>query len=166
MTSKKPAPPLVSKEIGDDSTEVSGDVIGESIKFREIRLKWDSLLDETEEVEEDVRVLMSGAFRASTLVVEINSVGREMSSRLIVPAAYLTLPSRVGVCDVWLRPRFVRLVNARARAIVEEAIADDWTWFLKERSLRGETWAHPQGSVKGVSTSRCLRSRVLQRPVW
>ncbi len=62
---------------------------------------------------------MSGAVRAWTLVVEINSVGREMRLRSIVPGAYLTVVLRsIGVWFSVLR--LTRLVKARERDIVGE----------------------------------------------
>ena len=127
--SKKPRALLGSHDTGELSIEeVSGDVAGESIKLREMDEKSKSWLELMEEFEDDTdmdRVEMSGAFRALTLVVEISSVGKEMSSRLIVPAGYLTLPSRDGVDAERPRSRLVRLVNARARAMVVAAIVDE-----------------------------------------
>jgi len=108
--------------MGEDSGEVvPGVVAGESRKFFEIREKSDSLPELMEEVDEaDLREAISGAFNAFTLVVEISSVGREISSRLIVPGAYLTLPSRAGAALLWLS--LGRFVRARAIDMVEEAV--------------------------------------------
>ena len=51
--------------------------------------------DEDELVSEPLETLrMSGALRAWTLVVERNSVGREILARLMVPGAYLTVQDR------------------------------------------------------------------------
>jgi len=63
-------------------------------KLRSMVEKSESLLEEIEPVEEPEPVRMSGAVKACTFVVEINSVGNEMRLRLIVPAAYLTLVPR------------------------------------------------------------------------
>jgi len=63
-------------------------------KLRSMVEKSESLLEEIEPVEEPEAVRMSGAVKACTFVVEINSVGNEMRLRLIVPAAYLTLVPR------------------------------------------------------------------------
>jgi len=106
---------LGSCEIGDES----GVVAAESMKWREIVVKSESLPDMIDEFEEaiDESVLISlifGAFRALTFVVEINSVGREMRCLLMVPVAYLTLPSRFSVGFSLLKPRLVRFVSARA----------------------------------------------------
>jgi len=123
--SKKLTVVLASVETGDVSTDDAGVVAAESsMKLREIVVKSESLPDMIEELDDVVepevplRSLMFGAFRALTLVVESNSVGSEMRFLLMVPAAYLTLPSRVGVVAVWLMPRFVRFVSARAREAI------------------------------------------------
>ncbi len=82
------------------------------MNVREIEVKSESLpdmMEEFEETEENVlplRSVMLGAFKAFTFVVESSSVGSEMRLRLIVPV-------RVKVFSL-LRPRFVRLVRARA----------------------------------------------------
>lgn len=72
----------------------------------------------TESAEEDDAVLdrvapllISGAFKASTFVVESNLVGREIFARLIVPGVYCTLHDRGRVVSsprVWPRARRVR----------------------------------------------------------
>lgn len=83
--------------------------------------KPESIPELSEAVDDPETVLMSGAVKAWTLVVEINSVGREMRLRLIVPGVYLTLVPR------WIEERsilrLVRLVKARARDIVEDDMA-------------------------------------------
>lgn len=63
-------------------------------KLRSIVEKSESFVEEIEPEEDDDALRMSGAVRACTLVVEINSVGREMRVRLIVPCAYRTLVPR------------------------------------------------------------------------
>lgn len=59
---------------------------------------------------------ISGALYAWTLVVEMSSVGKEIISRRMLPAAYLTVLLRLGVPS-W-SSRLMRLVNARARDIL------------------------------------------------
>jgi len=54
----------------------------------------ESLLKERETAEEPEALRISGAFKACTLVVEINSVGSDMRLRLIVPKECLTLVPR------------------------------------------------------------------------
>lgn len=54
-------------------------------KLRSMVEKSESLAEETEPAEEVEILRMSGAVKACTLVVEINSVGREMRLRLMVP---------------------------------------------------------------------------------
>ena len=83
--------------------------------------KSESLPEETEPEEDPEMLRISGAVNAWTLVVEINSVGREMRLRLMVPGAYLTVVLRWTVtaadCSVL---RLMRLVKARERDIVDE----------------------------------------------
>jgi len=127
IVSKKPVAPSngVIGVTGDES--MSGKVAGVLRKLRSMVEKsesWFELMEELDEPDDDVEIdRMSGAVRAWTLVVEISSVGREIKLRLMVPAGYLTDPPLVGIDVSWLRlPRFV---NARARAMVEDAIVDD-----------------------------------------
>jgi len=88
------------------------------MKLRSILEKSDSLPESTE-AEEPLSDAISGAVRAWRFVVEINSVGRDIKLRLMVPAAYLTLVPRLGVgCSL----RLFRLVKARASDMVVEAI--------------------------------------------
>jgi len=54
----------------------------------------ESLFKEMETAEEPDALRISGAFKACTLVVEINSVGRDMRLRLIVPMECLILAPR------------------------------------------------------------------------
>lgn len=86
-------------------------------KLRSMVEKSESFPEETDPEEDPVVLRMSGAVNAWTFVVEINSVGREMRLRLMVPGGYLTLVPR---WKVWSTLRLLRLVNARARDIVEE----------------------------------------------
>lgn len=60
--------------------------------------------------------LMSGAVKACTLVVDRNSVGREILARLIVPGAYLTVQERgtLGASSPRVCAR-ARLVKLRTR---------------------------------------------------
>jgi len=111
--------------MGDDSIdEVSGEVHGELMKLREICEKSESSPDRNDELDEDDEIdLISGAVRARTFVVEINSVGREIWPRWMVPVGNLTLPSRVG-SGAGTSERLARLVRALARAIVEEDIVN------------------------------------------
>lgn len=121
LMSKKLVAAFGSGASGNDSIdEVSGDVAGLSMKLREMWEKSDSapeLMLEFEDATE--REPISGALRACTFVVEINSVGREMRLRLMVPAAYLTLPSRMGIAGA---SRFPRFVKALARDIADEVV--------------------------------------------
>lgn len=72
-----------------------------------------------EELEEDdvsETLRMSGAVKACTFVVDINSVGREMLLRSIVPGVYRTVLPLTGVDGVPSSLcRFKRLVKALAR---------------------------------------------------
>ena len=96
--------------------EVSGEVMGESMKLRSMYEKSESSAERSDEFEEDDETeRMSGALSACTLVVESSSVGIEIRLRWIVPGAYLTLPSRAGKAAT--ASRFVRLVKALASAI-------------------------------------------------
>ena len=96
--------------------ELSGEVMGESIKLRSMCAKSESSAERSDEFEEeDETERISGALSACTLVVESNSVGIEIRLRWIVPGAYLTLPSRTGKFAT--ASRFARLVMALARAI-------------------------------------------------
>lgn len=63
-------------------------------KLRSMVEKSDSFPDETDPEDDPEMLRMSGAVNAWTLVVEINSVGREMRWRLMVPGGYLTLVPR------------------------------------------------------------------------
>ena len=102
--------------VGDPSTDdVSGVVMGLSRKLVSMCENSDEVSDDrNEDFEVDAETdRISGAFNACMLVVEINSVGSEILSRLIVPGAYLTLPSRTGSGAT--SGRRVRLVNALAR---------------------------------------------------
>jgi len=86
-------------------------------KLRSMVEKSESLAEEMEPDEEPEMLRMSGAVKAWTLVVEINSVGRDMRLRLMVPGVYLTVLLRsTGAFSVFRR---TRLVNARDRDIVE-----------------------------------------------
>jgi hypothetical protein len=89
------------------------------MKLRSILEKSDSLPESTE-AEEPLSDAISGAVRAWRFVVEINSVGRDIKLRSMVPVAYLTLVPRLGVGCSWLR--LFRLVKARASDMVVEAI--------------------------------------------
>lgn len=80
--------------------------------------KSESFPDEIEPVDDPETLRISGAVKAWTLVVEINSVGREIRLRLMVPWGNLTLVPRWGIS--WSTLRLVRRVNARARDMVEE----------------------------------------------
>ncbi len=101
-------------------------------KLRSMVEKSESLLDEIEPVEEPEALRMSGAVKACTFVVEINSVGSEMRLRLIVPGAYLTLVPRWGESG-WSTLRLLRRVNARAKAMV-----DDMVQYLESTTRRTE----------------------------
>lgn len=81
-------------------------------KLRSIVEKSESLPEEIEPEDDPEMLLISGAVRACTLVVEINSVGKEMRLRSIVPGAYLTVVLRCieGCCSTL---RLTRLVKAR-----------------------------------------------------
>lgn len=96
IISKKATVLCGSCDTGDPSIdEVSGDVVGESMKVLEMLEKSESLPELMEAPEDEaLRLLMSGALKALTFVVEINSVGREMRFRSIVPGKYRPLPSR------------------------------------------------------------------------
>lgn len=81
--------------------------------------KSESSLEPTEEPDDMVdlcRERISGALRACTLVVEISSVGEEIMSRRMLPAAYLTVLLRFDMIS-W-SSRFMRFVKARAMDIV------------------------------------------------
>jgi len=126
------------------------------MKLREMVMKSESLLDmmeEFDEVDEDrlLRSLMFGQFKALTLVVEINSVGRDMRFLLMVPVTYLTLPSRVGIVFSLLSPRLVRFVSARAR----EAILVSWKMYVAKfvDSKEGNPRASPVLKVKWPRTN-------------
>ena len=69
---------------------------------------------------DETDLIMSGAFKACTLVVEMSSVGREIMFLRIVPGAYLEVPERVSPESTESSPRLMRFVNARAKDIVEE----------------------------------------------
>lgn len=84
-------------------------------KLRSMVEKSESLPELIEEPEDDAEMLrMSGAVRAWRFVVEINSVGREIILRVMVPCACLTVPLRVVICSP---PRLTRLVKALAKDI-------------------------------------------------
>lgn len=110
---------------GDDESmdELSADIIGVLRKLRSIVEKSESLLEPIEVPEEPLSEEMSGAVRAWTFVVEINSVGREIKLRSI----YLMLFPRTGVESSSLFARFfrVRLVIALASAMVVEAMIEE-----------------------------------------
>jgi len=85
--------------------------------------KSESWLELTDEPEDSVDLPiegMSGALRAWTLVVEINSVGKEIMSRRMLPAAYLMVLLRLGATSV--SSRFMRLVKARAIDMVVDGV--------------------------------------------
>lgn len=63
-------------------------------KLRSMVEKSDSFPEKNEPADDPELLRMSGAVNAWTLVVEINSVGREMRLRLMVPGEYLTLVPR------------------------------------------------------------------------
>ena len=63
-------------------------------KLRSMVEKSESLAEPIEPVEDSEACRMSGAVKAWTLVVEINSVGSEMRLRLIVPETCLKLVPR------------------------------------------------------------------------
>lgn len=109
---------------GEDSTdEVSGVVAGESVKLLNEREKSESVAVSSDRFEGDTLMApMSGALSALTLVVEMSCVGSEMRLRSMVLPWNLTLPPRARLDSALLR--LTRLVKARARAIVLEAIAD------------------------------------------
>lgn len=71
--------------------------------------------EESDEADVADTDLMSGAVRACMFVVEINSVGREIMLRLMVPVAYRTVPLRPGGET---SSRLMRFVKALARDIV------------------------------------------------
>jgi len=103
------AGPLLSRE------EVSLPVLLR--KLRSMVEKSESLAEETDPADDPEILRISGAVRAWTLVVEINSVGKDMRLRSIVPGAYLTVVLRIiGVCCSVLR--LTRLVKAREIDIV------------------------------------------------
>lgn len=79
------------------------------------------LTDAPEDVAETDRI--SGAVKAWTFVVEISSVGREIISRLIVPAAYLTVLDRAGVNS----SRLMRFVKALANDMVDDGHGRVWS---------------------------------------
>ena len=84
-------------------------------------------IESEEELLDSAEVLrMSGALRASTLVVESSSVGREILARLIVPGAYLTVQDRGrAVSSPRVRSR-ARLVKLRTRDIMLRLGNDIW----------------------------------------
>jgi len=110
---------------GDDESmdELSADIMGVLRKLRSMVEKSESLLEPIEAPEEPLSEEMSGAVRAWTFVVEINSVGREFKLRSI----YLMLFPRTGVESSSLFARFfrVRLVKALASAMVVEAMIEE-----------------------------------------
>lgn len=126
--SKKPLSSSVFGVMGDDSIdELSADVPGVLRKPRSAE-KSESpaeLIDAPEEADDEPETFrtISGYVWACTLVVEINSVGSEICVRSIRPCS-LTLPPDGP--SLW---RLVRCVNARARAMVEEAISKEF-WIL------------------------------------
>lgn len=80
--------------------------------------KSESLADEIDPVDDPEVLRMSGAVKACTLVVEINSVGKEMRVRSMVPDGYLTVALLcIGSCSMLRR---TRLVNAREIDIVDD----------------------------------------------
>jgi hypothetical protein len=120
--SKNPLRWTGSGEIGDDSIEeVSGEVAGVLRKLLEVEEKSEPSAERRETLDEPLETdLMSGAFKAWTLVVERSSVGNEILERSMVPAAYLKWVSEGPVeASCW---RFARLVKALASAMVEVAI--------------------------------------------
>lgn len=76
------------------STDEEESLLDRLRKLRSIVEKSESFTEETEPAEEEEALRMSGAVKACTLVVEINSVGREMRLRLMVPCGYRTLVPR------------------------------------------------------------------------
>jgi len=101
---------------GDDDSMDEVSVPALLRKLRSIVEKSESLIDDTDEDDDEEILRMSGALSAWTFVVEISSTGMEICARLIVPGAYLTvLPLARGACG---SVRLVRLVRARARPIV------------------------------------------------
>lgn len=119
---------LASKKERDNSTPGVTGVAGDDPSTEESSLLWLrkllSIVEKSESFAELIEApdeaeidLISGAFRAWTFVVLMSSVGKEIISLLIVPAAYLTVPDLLGVVS----SRFIRFVNALASDIVVEA---------------------------------------------
>lgn len=119
---KKPFNSSVLGVMGDDSIEeLSADVPGvlRNVRSAEKSESPAELIDEPEEADDDPETIrtMSGYVWACTLVVEINSVGSEICVRSMRPWS-LTLPP--GGPSLL---RLARWVNARARAMVEDAMS-------------------------------------------
>lgn len=99
--------------VGDESIE---EVSPAGERMGVPREKSESLPECTEEVDEVCRLLISGAVRACTLVVEINSVGSEIKLR---SKTFVWCLSRVASVSLL---RLTRLVKARARAMGVETM--------------------------------------------
>lgn len=87
-------------------------------KLRSMVEKSESLTEENDPDEDPEMDRISGAFKAWTLVVEINSVGREIRLRSMVPVANLTVVLRCRGAAACSMLRLTRLVKERARDMV------------------------------------------------
>lgn len=88
-----------------------------------------------------------------------------MRSLLTVPGGYLILPSRFSGCAAVLRLRLVRLVRARAIAIVEDAITEDGNrgWRKSRRVVYLDVSCDPALTRVKLWVVTQLRFRVSQR---
>ena len=106
---------------GEFSTDVSGVVWADVKKLFPMNENSAESPDRSEDVDDaELRGLISGAVSARTFVVDRSSVGKEISSRLMVPGAYRTLPARSGRGATSGRLTF--FVKARARDIVSYSV--------------------------------------------
>ena len=99
FTSKKDLDSSVAGVTGVAGPLLSIDEVSVPAVLRKLRSmveKSDSFPRVSDPVEDPEMLRMSGAVKAWTLVVEINSVGSEMRLRLMVPGGYLTLVPRLG----------------------------------------------------------------------
>lgn len=122
VASKKPLRRAGSGATGDDSgDEVAGEVAGVLRKLLAVDEKSEPSAERREALDEALEMeRISGALSAWTLVVDKNSVGKEILERSMVPAAYLKDESECEAgASCW---RFARLVKALASDIVEEDI--------------------------------------------
>lgn len=136
---------------GEDVSMDELSVLSKSLRKLLSNVEKSEFCELVEELDDRVSLLkleISGAVKAWTFVVEINSVGSEIKSRRMLPAAYRTVLLRAGRSG---SSRFaMRFVKARARDMIELDECDD----LLVRGPEENVWMRPGGASSQIDATR------------